>query len=253
MRGGAKNSNAGEQHTQYCEAQELPHSMQYHSLNLHNKPVSGKMSSESKDPPQLFTPVTVYSLLACGVQFAVGYVLAQCWGRKCSAADRWVMVWLFYDAIVHFTLEGPFVYMSLIGTVATSDNIFADLWKEYGKADERWLHSHPTIVSIEILTVVLDGLLALVLIYAIVKDKSYRHFIQITLCVCELYGGWMTFCPDWLDGSPNLNTGSWLYFWVYLVFFNGIWVAIPGLLLWQSWLGLQRMHQAEKMTGKKLK
>ncbi|MGH0138064.1 UNVERIFIED_CONTAM: hypothetical protein FKN15_026041 [Acipenser sinensis] len=211
------------------------------------------MSSESKDPPQLFTPVTVYSLLACGVQFAVGYVLAQCWGRKCSAADRWVMVWLFYDAIVHFTLEGPFVYMSLIGTVATSDNIFADLWKEYGKADERWLHSHPTIVSIEILTVVLDGLLALVLIYAIVKDKSYRHFIQITLCVCELYGGWMTFCPDWLDGSPNLNTGSWLYLWVYLVFFNGIWVAIPGLLLWQSWLGLQRMHQAEKMTGKKLK
>lgn len=46
--------------------------------------------------------------------------------------------------------------------------------KEYGKADERWLHSHPTIVSIEILTVVLDGLLALVLIYAIVKDKYYR-------------------------------------------------------------------------------
>lgn len=46
--------------------------------------------------------------------------------------------------------------------------------KEYGKADERWLFSDPTIVSLELLTVVLDGSLALLLIYAIIKDKHYR-------------------------------------------------------------------------------
>jgi hypothetical protein len=28
---------------------------------------------------------------------------------------------------------------------------------------------------------------------------------------------WMTFCPEWLTGSPNLNTANWLHFWVYLV------------------------------------
>jgi hypothetical protein len=27
----------------------------------------------------------------------------------------------------------------------------------------------------------------------------------------------MTFCPEWLTGSPNLNTANWLHFWVYLV------------------------------------
>lgn len=48
------------------------------------------------------------------------------------------------------------------------------LGKEYGKADARWLYFDPTIVSLEILTVVLDGILALVLIYAIVKEKYYR-------------------------------------------------------------------------------
>lgn len=52
----------------------------------------------------LFTPVTVVSLLACAAQFAVGFILAQIWGKKCSATDRWVLVWLFYDAIVHITL-----------------------------------------------------------------------------------------------------------------------------------------------------
>ena len=80
---------------------------------------------------------------------------------------------------------------------------------------------------------------------------SPRHFIQITLCVCELYGGWMTFFPEWLVGSPNLNTESWLYFWVYLLFFNGLWVLIPGLLLWQSWRELKETHYQRAHLEKK--
>ena len=24
------------------------------------------------------------------------------------------------------------------------------------------------------------------------------------VCTAELYGGWMTFCPEWIEGSPNL-------------------------------------------------
>lgn len=106
---------------------------------------------QQHDEPALFTKVTVYSLLACVAQFAVGFAFAQKWGHKCSAVDRWVLVWLFYDAIVHFTLvgtqvharnvvyltvtylftltvqEGPFVYMSLVGNVASSDNLLAEL------------------------------------------------------------------------------------------------------------------------------
>nr|XP_023656373.1 emopamil-binding protein-like isoform X2 [Paramormyrops kingsleyae] len=165
----------------------------------------------------------------------------------------------FYPVLLHTPYgfrdfcfeEGPFVYMSLIGTVETSDNLIAELWKEYGKADRRWLHSDPNIVSLELLTVVLGGLLALVLVYAIIKDKHYRHFVQITLCVCELYGGWMTFCPDWLAGSPSLNTSNWLYLWIYLVFFNGVWVVVPGLLLWQSWLWLKGMHKPQRSVSSK--
>ncbi|XP_019064954.2 emopamil-binding protein-like [Fukomys damarensis] len=91
-----------------------------------------------------------------------------------STGCRLGLAWLCYDALVHFVLEGPFVYLSLVGSVAHSDGLIASLWKEYGKADARWLYLDPTIVSLEILTVVLDGLLALILIYAIVKEKYYR-------------------------------------------------------------------------------
>ncbi|XP_029282950.1 emopamil-binding protein-like [Cottoperca gobio] len=210
------------------------------------RPVSGPEDvpphSHSLPPPPCLSLVSVLSLLACSVQVLVAVLLTCRYGGRSSAEDRWIVLWLFYDVIVHLTLEGPFVYMSLVGTVETSDGLLAELWKEYGKADRRWLISDPTIVSIEILTVVLGSLLALLLIHAVLKDKYYRHFLQVALSVCELYGGWMTFCPDWLAGSPHLDTSSWLYLWVYLVFFNGLWVLVPSVLLVQSWISLSRLH-----------
>ncbi|XP_022358763.1 emopamil-binding protein-like [Enhydra lutris kenyoni] len=191
------------------------------------------------------------SLLMCAALLLAGCALGLRLGRGRGPADRRVLAWLCYDALVHFALEGPFVYLSFVGNIADSEGLIASLWKEYGKADARWLYFDPTIVSLEILTVVLDGSLALVLIYAIVKEKYYRHFLQITLCVCELYGGWMTFFPDWLMGSPNLNTNNWLYFGVYLVFFNSVWILMPGLLLWQSWVELKKMYYRGTSSGKK--
>ena len=65
--------------------------------------------------------------------------------------------------------------------------------KEYAKADRRWGVSDPTVVSLEILTVTIVQVFAVMLIYAILKNKPYRHFVQISLCVCELYGG-----KEWL-------------------------------------------------------
>ncbi|KAL1780711.1 importin subunit alpha-4 [Sigmodon hispidus] len=196
-------------------------------------------------------PAAGFSLLLCSVLLAAGCALGLHLGRGRSAVERGVLAWLCYDALVHFVLEGTFVYLSIVGNVADSQGLIASLWKEYGKADARWLYFDPTIVSLEILTVVLGGFLALVLIYAIVKEKYYRHFIQIALCVCELYGDWMTFFPEWLVGNPNLNTKNWLYFWVYLVFFNSLWVLIPGLLLWQSWRELKEIHYRGSKLEKK--
>ena len=46
----------------------------------------------------------------------------------------------------------------------------------------------------------------------------------------------MTFAPEWLSGNRNLVTSNPLYLWVYLVFFNGLWVVVPVLLLYQSWV-----------------
>ncbi|XP_067669695.1 emopamil-binding protein-like [Haliotis asinina] len=203
----------------------------------------------------IISAVTVISLLVTALYAVISVVTAYSLCKRksiSSAIEKWVVSWLVFDAIVHFTLEGPFVILSCLGTVENSTHFTALLWQEYGKADKRWLVSDPTIVSLEMLTVFLDGPLCVILVYAIVEDKHYRHFVQIVLCVCELYGGWMTFCPDWFVGSPNLVTDNALYLWVYLVFFNGLWVVIPLAMLWQSWVQLREALSPRRPTSLKL-
>lgn len=44
----------------------------------------------------------------------------------------------------------------------------------------------------------------------------------------------MTFAPEWLTGSPNLDTSNFMFTWVYLFFFNTLWVWIPLWILWEA-------------------
>lgn len=60
----------------------------------------------STAPPGL-SLVSLLSLLACSLQLAVALLLARCYGGRSSRVDWWVLLWLFYDVIVHLTLVGP--------------------------------------------------------------------------------------------------------------------------------------------------
>lgn len=203
----------------------------------HNKTEGGEEA--------LVSMVTIVSLAVTALYVVIAYVFALIYKSKVDKKDFWVLLWLVYDVLIHLTLELPFVVISLLGTVKESQHFTALVWKEYAKADVRWGISDPTIVSLEFLTVTIVEVFAVGTVYAIVKEKYYRHFLQICLCVCELYGGWMTFCPEWLTGSKFLNTGNFLHLWVYLVFFNMLWVVFPVLLLWQSWNALKGTFSEE--------
>lgn len=189
--------------------------------------------------------VTVVSLLVTALFAIAGILFVLLFAKTFPVEEKLILVWLVFDVLIHLFLEGSFVVLSLVGTVLESDHFTALVWKEYAKADYRWGVSDPTIVSLEILTTTIVEVFAVVLVYAILKNKYYRHFLQICLCVCELYGGWITFCPEWLTGSKNLQTDNFLYLWVYLVFFNGLWVIIPLYMLWQSWREM-RVHMSNE-------
>jgi len=192
---------------------------------------------ESKSQPQLFTATSAYSL--AGVA-AIGFVAVlgarKLLPRTATTSDRVTFIWLAFDAFIHFIYEGSFLYLSVFGrTAATSTGPFAQLWKEYGRADFRWALADPTIVSLEILTVLGAAPMCCYIIYQLSKDDPARHYWLVVLSTAELYGGWMTFCPEWLTGSPNLDVSNWLYLWVYLVFMNVLWVCIPLWLMLVSY------------------
>lgn len=163
-----------------------------------------------------------------------------------SFAELLSLVWFVIDAQTHLTIELGYVWLALTETAAKSDTFLGHIWREYSRADARWAVRDPTVISIEIATV-LVGLLCAVQVYGVYKRTAWRHPLQIIICTAELYGGWMTFAPEWLDGSPNLDGSSFSLFWIYLVFMNGLWVVLPLLLLWDSFARLS--HQVSSSMG----
>jgi len=138
--------------------------------------------------------------------------------------------------MIRFSVEGSFLVLSTFGRqVNTSTGPFAELWKEYARADYRWGHADETIVSVEILIVLGVGPLCCYILKQLLQDDPARHYWIVVLSTAEVYGGWMTFCPEWLTGSPNLNTSNALHLWVYLVCMNSIWAVIPLWMMYNSY------------------
>jgi len=187
--------------------------------------------------PQLFTQTSATSLTAVAAIGLIAYLGSKILLTKnAKLQDRFTFIWIAFDAMVHFTLEGSFLYLSTFGRqVNTSVGPFAEMWKEYARADFRWGYSDETVVSLEILTVLGAGPICCHILRQLIRDDPVRHYWIVILSTAELYGGWMTFCPEWLNGSPNLDTSNPLYLWVYLFFMNIIWVGIPLWLMYDSY------------------
>jgi hypothetical protein len=122
---------------------------------------------------------------------------------------------------------------------AFSTHFSALPWIEYGKADVRWRYADLNVVSLELLTVGLAGPAATYICYQIYKAMTAKQatvqrqhmarlwFTAVILATGELYGGFMTFCPEWLSGNAMLNTADPIYLWLYLTYFNMLWVVFP--------------------------
>jgi hypothetical protein len=183
--------------------------------------------------------------------------------------DRILFIWHAYDALTHLLIEGSFAYQCFFSyiTVAKAPTEgphwlndptrlyganygtgpTARLWQEYAKADHRWGVADTTVVSLELLTVFLGGPAAVYICYLLYRSSSEKlsaksrgavkatlWLVAISLATAELYGGFMTFAPEWLTGSTALVTDDPVYLWLYLFFFNTLWVWLPLWVLWEA-------------------
>lgn len=147
-----------------------------------------------------------------------------------------------------------------------SDSATARLWQEYAKADKRWGGADLTVIALEILTVGLCGPFALYVCVLLSRLSSTTlsslrrpkltaqlYTLATVLATMELYGGFITFAPEWLSGNSNLDTSNPMYLYFYLTFFNILWVFIPLWVIWISWGKIEGAFRSSSQTGKGMK
>ena len=199
----------------------------------------------------------------------VAYLLSSTLVPANKTRDRVLFFWHAYDALTHIFIEGSFLYecffsyTTVVGInhvepffLNRPDRIYGPaygtgpssrLWQEYAKADRRWAGADLTVVSLELLTVFLGGPAAIYICYLLYHSsnekisaksrggvKATLWLVSTALATAELYGGFMTFAPEWLTGSSQLATEDPVYLWLYLFFFNTLWVFIPLWVLWEA-------------------
>ncbi|KAL3477486.1 Emopamil-binding protein [Aspergillus californicus] len=201
----------------------------------------------------------------------IAYLLGTSLIPSTHTRNRILFFWHAYDALTHLFIEGSYLYecFTSYATLPSGfeqkpaflgfkDRVYgaaygtqpsARLWQEYAKADHRWAAADETVISLELLTVFLGGPAALYICYLLWVSSSPRWassvdvrgsakgklwLVATGLATAELYGGFMTFAPEWLTGSMQLATGNAVYLWFYLVFFNTLWVWVPLWVLWEA-------------------
>jgi len=181
-------------------------------------------------------PVGIISLIFIAFVLFVSYDLGRRLTPKGSPGlDRVVQTWMVWVILIHMSMDIPFTIISLTGTVKDSTSFFALQWKEYGKTDTRWLVSDPTIVSQDVIHILVITPLCMLLVHAIHKRQTYRHWLQTIIGTASVYAGFMTFGPEIFSGCPHIVTDNPFNLYVYVVFFNGLFVAMSLLLIHQSW------------------
>ena len=230
----------------------------------------------STAPPPTIDATTVYSLLAVLLLLTTAYTASLYLLPACTTRTlRALYIWHVFDSLIHLIFEGSYLYNCFFSSTPSSHatipsflpsgtyflnqrervygaeygaGVTGNLWREYARADRRWGGTDLTVISLELLTVLIAGPLAFAISELIRRGDSGARlwFWAAVLATGELYGGFMTFMPEWLSGSVNLSTGHWMHLWVYLVFFNTLWVWIP---LWVLVVAYQSIGGAFARAG----
>lgn len=163
---------------------------------------------------------TILSLLAVVLILLASYILSNRVLNPSTTTTpfRILFIWHFFDFLIHTIFEGSFLYncffssqpfdpsishpVALTNFLGTNERVFgakyadnwaSKLWMVYAQADSRWASADLTVVSLELLTVLGAGPLALWICWGIVKGDWKVSFWMVVLATGELYGGMLLY------------------------------------------------------------
>ncbi|KAA8644973.1 EXPERA domain-containing protein [Aspergillus tanneri] len=153
-----------------------------------------------------------------------------------SRQDKVLAGWFVFTGCIHFLLEGYFVYNHK--TMPRMLDLFGQLWKEYAKADSRYLTMEPFVLCMESITAFAWGPLSYFTAWMIVAQSAYRHPTQMLVSVGQFYGDVLYYATsimeDYYHGISYSRPETY-YYWGYFIFLNSFWIFIPALCIYQSY------------------
>jgi hypothetical protein len=174
------------------------------------------MSSKPTSGMDVIDSTTTVSLAVVVMIFNASYILSKkALPKNAPRSLRVLFIWHAFDFLIHTIFEGSFLYNCFFTSspynplihpatlvtgflnapdrlygAAYGDNWATKLWMVYAQADKRWAGADLTVVSLELLTVLLAGPLALYICVSIARrDYMSASFWMIVLATAELYGG----------------------------------------------------------------
>ncbi|KXJ97503.1 Emopamil binding protein-domain-containing protein [Microdochium bolleyi] len=185
-----------------------------------------------------------------GSAILAGNVLALKVNPRLTASSLAVVSWFVTCGCLHLFFEGFFVANH--ASLASSQHLFAQLWKEYALSDSRYLISDHFMLSVEAVTVLVLGPLCFAGALATALGSSHRHVLRIIVCTAHLFSVSLYYSTSltgtYLSGQSD-SRPEFLYFWVYYVGFNLPWVVVPFSLLVNSVKSIAKTQRAAERMG----
>ncbi|KAH8837199.1 hypothetical protein MCOR27_011380 [Pyricularia oryzae] len=166
---------------------------------------------------------------------AASAILSKRINPSLSLTDLGQVCWFVLSGYLHLFFEG---YLILnYERVANSNELFAQLWKEYSLSDSRYLTANTFVISIETITVLFWGPCCIATAFCIATRHNLRYPLSIIVCMAHLYGVVLYYATSFADMEIKGVAHSrpeFLYFWVYFVGMNLPWAIVPSAILWAS-------------------
>ncbi|KAK2606318.1 hypothetical protein QQS21_003249 [Conoideocrella luteorostrata] len=171
----------------------------------------------------------------CGIIFLPTYLAATKSRPGISFGEILIVFWWVLCGFIHFFFEGYFSYNHF--DMASKGDLFGQLWKEYSLSDSRYMTQDPFVVCMETVTAVFWGPLSFCIAYSIIKDRPWRHALQLIVSVGQMYGDLLYYVICWYNELVNgvaYSRPERYYYWAYFILCNAFWIAIPLGLIVQS-------------------
>jgi cholestenol delta-isomerase len=161
----------------------------------------------------------------------------------------WTEIWLFASCLAHLHGSLPWIAADVLNDPANLNPVLV-AYREWCLTDRRYCANDACVMAFQGLTALYGVPLCLLLIGAIRAGAWWRHIAQVCLCIPQAYGTLIYFGSAYVKGFASISADP-LQFWGLFFGLNFLWVAIPAVMAYQSFVAIGAALREQAMRKQK--